>query len=116
MNTTDSKIREPLTDSPWFWLYLFATFAIVTMVFIGPKYQRRQADIERQHHARESANMIQMGQQPAVTVVEEDTTEIRFEALYAVLGVLLAVGWFRLWYTRFRKTDMDVSTASPVTE
>ncbi|PHR99371.1 MAG: hypothetical protein COA78_25015 [Blastopirellula sp.] len=116
MNPSDLKTREPLTDSPWFWLYLFATFAIITMVFIGPKYQRRQSDIENQHHARQAANMIQMGQQPAVIVADQDTTIIGFEALYAVLGVLLAVGWFRLWYTRFRITGADVSSSPPSTE
>ncbi|HEX3871119.1 MAG TPA: hypothetical protein VHV77_11815, partial [Pirellulales bacterium] len=35
------------TDSPWFWLLIFATAAVVGLAAIGPKHLRRQERLER---------------------------------------------------------------------
>lgn len=45
--------RPPITDSPWFWVMLFALMALGAIVAIGGKYGRRQAGIERQFQARQ---------------------------------------------------------------
>ena len=45
--------QAPLTDSPWFWLLLFALVGIGALAAISGKYGRRQANIERQYQARE---------------------------------------------------------------
>jgi len=45
--------RAPLTDSPWFWVLLFALVGLLALAVMGPKYGRRQANIERQYQARE---------------------------------------------------------------
>jgi hypothetical protein len=45
--------QSPVTDSPWFWVLVFAGMALVALVAIGPKYGRRQAGLERQYQARE---------------------------------------------------------------
>ena len=50
--TSDS--RPPVTDSPWFWLFLFGGMGIVALAAIAPKYLRRQTGIERQYTAREA--------------------------------------------------------------
>ena len=53
---TPSKLppaKAPITDSPWFWLFLFGVFGLAALAAIGPKYVRRQALIERQFYARE---------------------------------------------------------------
>jgi hypothetical protein len=55
----DSSRRDPpasrprLTDSPWFWLLIFANAALVGLTLIGPKYDRRQGAIERRYEARQ---------------------------------------------------------------
>jgi hypothetical protein len=45
--------RRPITDSPWFWLILFAGSALVAVVVVGPKYTYRQARLERMNSTRE---------------------------------------------------------------
>ena len=49
-----SESQPPMTDSPWFWLFLFGGVGIIALAAIAPKYFRRQADIERQYAAREA--------------------------------------------------------------
>ena len=56
LEPTPSKLppaKPPITDSPWFWLFLFGVFGLAALAAIGPKYVRRQALIERQYYARE---------------------------------------------------------------
>ncbi len=109
MSATPAPQQEPITDSPWFWLYLFATTALILLVVFRSKLDIRQAEIERQHQARELANQTLEGQadvagedQP-VTVSTPENTLIGWNYIYVVLGVLVSVGWVRLWYVRFRK-------------
>jgi hypothetical protein len=47
-------------DSPWFWICLFASVAAAALVAIGPKYRKREAQLEstfkmREHLARRDA-------------------------------------------------------------
>jgi hypothetical protein len=48
----DAPERPPVTDSPWFWVMIFALMAVGALAAIGGKYGRRQATIERQFQAR----------------------------------------------------------------
>ena len=50
---TTSAVRPPLTDSPWFWVCMFATAALLGLTAAQPKYGRRQAQIEKQYQGRE---------------------------------------------------------------
>ncbi|MFN3153398.1 hypothetical protein [Bremerella sp.] len=103
MSEHSSPQQEPITDSPWFWLYLFATVALILLIVFQGKLDIRQANIERQHQARQLANPSNevTGQSP-VTVSSPGNTLIGLNYLIAVLAVLVVVGWVRLWYVRFR--------------
>src|SRR5262245_54879706 len=50
---SSSSSRPLLTDSPWFWLLLFAGMALAALLVVSPKYARRQEGVERKFHARE---------------------------------------------------------------
>ena len=46
--------RTSPTDSPWFWIGLFAWAAILGLIAIGPKYAARQQGLERRQEGRET--------------------------------------------------------------
>lgn len=112
MSASSPSPREPITDSPWFWIYLFATTALVLLILFRGKMDIRQAEIERQHQARQIAAEnrvpLQEGSETEdadalpVEVSSPGNTRISLNYIYAVLGLLIAVGWARLWYVRFR--------------
>lgn len=103
MSEHSTPQQEPITDSPWFWLYLFATFALILLIAFQWKLDVRQANIERQHQARQLANQPdEIATEEPVTVSSPGNTLIGWNYLVAVLAVLVAVGWVRLWYVRFR--------------
>jgi len=43
---------NPLADSIWFWIVCFSAMGLLAITVIGPKFARRQAQIERQYQAR----------------------------------------------------------------
>jgi hypothetical protein len=62
-----SRERQMLADTPWFWLLTFSLMALLALLVIGPKYNRRQAGIEWQYQARERvAEKLATENNPAV--------------------------------------------------
>ncbi|MEX2119979.1 MAG: hypothetical protein WD847_10335 [Pirellulales bacterium] len=43
----------PISDSPWFWLFVFGGMGLVALVTVSPKYARRQERLERMHQTRQ---------------------------------------------------------------
>ena len=41
--------RSPITDSPWFWVYIFSAAAAVALFVMGGKYSHRQGHIEDEY-------------------------------------------------------------------
>ncbi len=39
-------VKPRLTDSPWFWIYMFSTMALLMLMVMGPKYGHRQTHLE----------------------------------------------------------------------
>lgn len=112
--TAPAASREPLTDSPWFWVYLFATTALILLVVFRPKLESRQASIERQHQAREMAwpdNQAADAEHKPVAATGDTVVGLRY--LYWVLGLLVLLGWVRLWYVRYRPTGFRKQNTDP---
>jgi hypothetical protein len=42
-----------LSDSPWFYVFVFSLMAVVALIVIGPKFGRRQSVDERMFQARQ---------------------------------------------------------------
>jgi hypothetical protein len=102
MTRAASSPREPLSESPWFWAYLFATAALVALFLAGPKYERRQPQLERQFSARQRAGQVVVGPDGAVPLSTRERLIISLRPMYVVLGVLLLAAWLGLWYQRYR--------------
>ncbi len=94
--------RAPLTDSPWYWLYLFATAALVALVLMGPRYAARQAQLERNLQGRQRAAQQAAGDQPTTPLTAEDQPTIRLSPLYAIMAVLLLAAWTGLLVRHYR--------------
>ena len=97
--------REPITDSPWFWLSLFLGMAVLGIGVIGPKYARRQQALERREEGRENAWRNRVG---GVRVVDlEDADPRKRTDLLPLMGLLtlglLAAIAARLFLERRRR-------------
>jgi hypothetical protein len=73
----ESTQRQPpgrvrLTDSPWFWLLVFANAALLGVAIIGPKYNVRQGAVERRFEARREVARRALAQ-PANETAPGDT-------------------------------------------
>lgn len=47
--------RQRVTDSHWFWIYVFGMAGLAGLLLIGPKFSQRQARLESKQAGRESA-------------------------------------------------------------
>lgn len=97
----------PMSESPWFWLYLFAAAGLVALVLAGPRYIARQVQLERNLQGHQRAVQVRAGQAPQAPLTPEGRPQIQLTPLYAILAVLLLLGWVGLWYSRFRLTLTD---------
>lgn len=92
-----------ITDSVWWWVYLFCTAALVALVLMGPRYAARQSQIERKYQARQRAAQQLAGQEPRTDLSSPEATAIQLWPLYVVLGLLFGFAWFNLIRTYRRQ-------------
>jgi hypothetical protein len=117
MHQPDPPARSSLTDSGWYWLYLYCTFGLITLVVAGPKIARLQLQSEQNYQARQRA-----GQQAAGVVITEplatlENRRINLQPLFLILASLLSVGWISLWYRHFgsrrKSSPLPIETPDP---
>ena len=113
MTATDSSQRSPVTDSPWFWFYLFCTAALVALVLMRSKYGTRQAEIERQFQGRQRAGQTASQPAPAATFSNERRTMIQLDALFVAMAVGVAIGWCTFCWQRMRRPARNAIIESP---
>ena len=106
MNASSSTPRESITDSPWYWVYLFGTAGAVALLLAGPKFVARQSQIERKYEARQ--HVAQQVAKQELRIAEQEieqlgATRVTLWPLYAVLGTVLAAAWFNLWRAHKRR-------------
>src|SRR5687768_16577071 len=89
--------RPPITDSPWFWSYLFATAALIALALIGPKYSARQAQIEREFQGRQRAAQSLQGQEPTGQLSTAEQTLITLCPLFIGLAAATVIAWIVFW-------------------
>jgi hypothetical protein len=91
---------RPLSDSPWFWAYLFTTAALIALALIGPKYAARQAQIEREFQGRQRAAQTIQGQEPSGNLSTAEKTLITLQPLFLGLAAITTIAWIIFWRNR----------------
>lgn len=93
---------HPISDSPWFWAYLFGTAALIALALAGPKFGPRQAQIEREYQGRTRAAQNLNGVEPNLEMSSAERTLITLRPLFLGLAALTSVAWIVFWWTRRR--------------
>jgi hypothetical protein len=99
--------RRPISDSPWFWAYLFAAAALVALALAGTKYGPRQAQIEREFQGRQRAAQNLNQQQPNIEMSTAERTLVTLQPLFIVLAGITIVAWFVFWRRHLRGGARD---------
>jgi hypothetical protein len=94
---------RPLTDSPWFWAYLFGTAALVALALAGPKYGPRQAQIEREYQGRTRAAQNLNGAEPDLELSTAERTLVTLRPLFILLAGITMGAWLVFWWSRRRR-------------
>jgi hypothetical protein len=89
-----------MTDSPWFWAYLFTTAALIALALIGPKFTARQAQIEREYQGRQRAAQNIQGQEPTGDLSMAEKTLISLRPLFFGLAAITTIAWIVFYRTR----------------
>jgi hypothetical protein len=92
-----SSTGRPITDSPWFWAYLFATAALIALALIGPKFAARQAQIEREFQGRQRASQQAQGEEPSGELSTRERTLITLQPLFWGLAIVTIGAWVVFW-------------------
>jgi hypothetical protein len=101
---TRSAGPRPITDSPWFWAYLFGTAALVALALAGGKYGPRQAQIEREFQGRQRAAQNLNRQTPSVELSTAERTLITLRPLFLVMAAITAAAWIVFWRRHWRRS------------
>lgn len=96
-----SKRDEPITDSPWFWTYIFATAGLIALALAAPKYYPRQTQLERQFLARQEGGQTVKGSDgETISPPSEENLILSLGPLFLICAALLVIAWGRFWWTR----------------
>ena len=93
--------KPPITDSPWFWVYLFGVAALIFVTLEAPKFRQRQANIERKGQGRLRAAQSAAGQTPDAELSTPENTAVNLQPILIVVGAATAVAWVILWRQRW---------------
>jgi hypothetical protein len=115
MHPTAKPTVRPITDSPWYWAYLFCTGALIAMVVIGPKYGLRQTQIEQNGQKRQwAARLATGGAQRDSSPTTVAGHSIPLWPLFVLLGSVLSVAWTKLIYDHLKRRSLALAASASV--
>ena len=94
------RAARSVSDSPWFWAYLFTTAALIALAMIGPKFAARQLQIEREFQGRQRAAQNISGKLPTVPISTAERTLISLRPLFFGLAAITTMAWIIFYRTR----------------
>jgi hypothetical protein len=98
-----SSAQSKLTDSPWFWVYLFGAAALIAMFLIGNKADTVQAQRDGNFTRRQASLERQAGKVPPAASESESQTELQepryvdFTIFYGIIGAVTVFAWIMHW-------------------
>lgn len=110
-NSAPSPSPPPLTDSPWFWLYLFSIAALAGLFLIGPKYYARQSQVERQYQGKVRAAQSESGAEPTKEMSRPDETLTTLTPLFVLFAAIWICAWPLVWWN-LRSRAVSIVVAS----
>ena len=102
--------RPSITESPWFWAYVFASGGAVALLLATSRYQGRQEQIERQYLARQRAGQVVARRDMPLELPENGEKIIPIWPLGLVMAAILSVAWMVFWYQRRRLRSVSDAT------
>lgn len=122
--STASQVSKmtPLTDSPWFWLYVFATVGLGLLVLVGPKWIERQVGLDQRaqgirHSMEKLSDPEEMDSMRSEVAESRRSIQNRwrrqFQVMVGLLGVGISVAWFIFFSQRRRGRREALSGAMP---
>jgi hypothetical protein len=105
--------RPAITDSPWFWAYLFGVAALMALALAGPKFGPRQAQIEREYQGRTRAAQNLNGVEPDLEMSTAERTLVTLSPLFMILAAVTMVCWGFFWWQWRTRTAARISTDEP---
>ena len=103
----ETSRKKSITESPWYWVYLFSTAVLIAIVLLGPKIIERQTIDERNYQARQRTYQQASGEQPDIPLSTNDNQLITLQPLIITFAIVLAVSWIILWYKQFYRRDQE---------
>ena len=102
--------KAVITDSPWFWVYAFATAGLVLMVLAGPKWITRQARLDQRAEGIRWSMSVSESKGPETSqgdrLSDDEDAKIRwrqqFRILVSVMALTLAIAWIGFFVQRRR--------------
>ena len=89
--------RKKLTESVWFWIYLFSTAGLISLVILQNKFDTRQNLEEINFQAR---MQTYEGSTANSALTENQLTKtqiVTLTPLYILFGSIFAISWILLW-------------------
>lgn len=111
MNQLESSKPPRITDSPWYWLYLYCTFGLIALVVAGPKIAQLQLQSEQNYQGRQRANQQAAGQEITIPLATLEDRRVKLTPLFLILAALLCLGWVSLWYRHFVRRPNSSSSS-----
>lgn len=107
-----AAVSRSVTDSAWFWVYLFATAGLIALALVGPKFSARQAQIEREFQGRQRAAQQAHAQEPTGQLSTAGETLITLRPLFWGLATVTAIAWLVFWRTHLKRESASATPHS----
>ncbi len=101
--------RKKLTESIWFWIYLFSTAGLIGLVILQGKFDTRQ-DLEEINFR---ARMQTYGEGTATSFTTKTSPNeqiVTLTPLYILFGLAFTVSWIALWKQRILRKPSQTSS------